>query len=130
MDFLKVVSSRLYELRLEADQTLAEVAEGSGTTINNISRYEKGQRMPAFDILTGIANYYNVSLDYLSGRTNARNTLDDLPPNYAKLSDDEQKLLKRFRTMDEDGREILLGKALDLVKFGSCTGDSAEQAAL
>ncbi|MCR5501787.1 MAG: helix-turn-helix domain-containing protein, partial [Lachnospiraceae bacterium] len=36
---------------------------------NSISRFETGERRPDYDTLIEIAEYFNVSLDYLTGRT-------------------------------------------------------------
>ena len=36
---------------------------------NSISRFENGVRKPDYDTLIQIADYFNVSLDYLVGRT-------------------------------------------------------------
>lgn len=126
MDVLQTVSNRLYELRVESGETLAKVAEGANTFVNNISRYEKGERLPALDILVGLADYYDVSLDYLSGRSNSRNTLDNLPSNYTKLTDTEQTLLSRFRQLNPEGQELVLARALEcLVLLPTKKKDSA-----
>lgn len=126
MDVLQTVSNRLYELRVESGETLAKVAEGANTFVNNVSRYEKGERLPALDILVNLANYYNVSMDYLSGRSNSRNTLDNLPPCYAKLNDTEQTLLSRFRRLNPEGQELVLARALEcLVLLPAKEKDSA-----
>lgn len=37
---------------------------------NTISRYETGEREPGITELIQIANYFNVSIDYLLERTN------------------------------------------------------------
>lgn len=37
---------------------------------NTISRYENGEREPGIDELIRIADYFNVSLDYLLERSN------------------------------------------------------------
>lgn len=39
------------------------------TTQNTISRYETGERKPGIAELIKIADYFNVSVDYLIGRT-------------------------------------------------------------
>ena len=36
---------------------------------NTISRYETGERQAGYDELIKIADYFNVSIDYLLGRT-------------------------------------------------------------
>ena len=39
------------------------------TTQNTISRYETGEREPGIEELIKLADYFNVSVDYLIGRT-------------------------------------------------------------
>lgn len=45
------------------------LATDLNTTQNTISRYETGEREPGIDELIKIADYFNVSVDYLIGRT-------------------------------------------------------------
>ncbi|KPU42131.1 HTH-type transcriptional regulator ImmR [Oxobacter pfennigii] len=60
---------RLKEIRIESKLTQEELGDMVGVSGNTISKYETGDREPSLDILTRIANYFNVSLDYLLGRT-------------------------------------------------------------
>ena len=39
---------------------------------NTISRYETGERQAGYDELIRIADYFNVSIDYLLGRSDER----------------------------------------------------------
>ena len=39
---------------------------------DTISRYETGERQAGYDELIRIADYFNVSIDYLLGRSNER----------------------------------------------------------
>jgi len=66
-----VFSERIRELREERNETQAEVAKGVGITLPSYAAYEKG-RSPKFDVLRAIANYYDVTIDYLLGNSNAR----------------------------------------------------------
>lgn len=49
--------------------TLAKLAKDLGTTPMTISRYENGQRQPDNETLTKIADYFEVSVDFLLERT-------------------------------------------------------------
>lgn len=59
--------NRLVELR--GDKTRKSVANAMGLNSQTLERYEKGDRLPDIEIIDTIANYYNVSADYLLGRT-------------------------------------------------------------
>ena len=60
---------RLKELRKKKGISQLRLATDLNTTQNTISRYETGEREPGIDELTKIADYFNVSVDYLIGRT-------------------------------------------------------------
>jgi len=60
---------RLKELRKKKGISQLRLATELNTTQNTISRYETGEREPGIDELTKIADYFNISVDYLIGRT-------------------------------------------------------------
>lgn len=60
---------RLKELRKKKGISQLRLATDLSTTQNTISRYETGDREPGIDELIKIADYFNVSVDYLIGRT-------------------------------------------------------------
>ena len=60
---------RLKELRKRKGLSQLRLATELNTTQNTISRYETGEREPGIDELIKIADYFNVSVDYLIGRT-------------------------------------------------------------
>ena len=60
---------RLKELRKRKGLSQLRLATDLHTTQNTISRYETGERELGIDELIKIANYFNVSVDYLLGRT-------------------------------------------------------------
>lgn len=60
---------RLKELRKKKGVSQLRMATDLNTTQNTISRYETGEREPGVAELIKIADYFNVSVDYLIGRT-------------------------------------------------------------
>lgn len=60
---------RLKEIRRSKGISQLKLAMDLNTNQNTISRYETGQREPSIGELIRIADYFNVSLDYLVGRT-------------------------------------------------------------
>ena len=60
---------RLRELRLERNMSQQRLAMELSMTQNTISRYENGEREPGIKELLRIADYFNVSLDYLLERS-------------------------------------------------------------
>ena len=53
-------SKKITQRQLAADLQLSELA---------IQHYESQRRKPAFDVLIALADYFDVSIDYLVGRT-------------------------------------------------------------
>ncbi len=60
---------RLIKLRKEQHLTQKQVAEGVNVTEIAIQNYEAGRRKPNYDILIALADFFDVSLDYLVGRS-------------------------------------------------------------
>lgn len=60
---------RLRQLRTEKGLTQKQLAVETGTSERGIQNYEMGIRNPAFDVLIALADYFDVSLDYLCGRS-------------------------------------------------------------
>ena len=60
---------RLKELRRARHLSQLKVAMDLNMSQNTISRYENGQRRPSFEELVALADYFDVSIDYLLGRT-------------------------------------------------------------
>ncbi len=62
-------SERLVQLRKEKNITQRQLASALNLSEVGIQNYEGGRRKPAYDILLALADYFNVSIDYLTGRT-------------------------------------------------------------
>ena len=67
---MSVFSERLSQLRKFRDVTQAQLAEAVGITDRACRRYEAGENEPTLSVLQGIADYFDVSVDYLMGRDN------------------------------------------------------------
>ena len=62
---------RLKELREKAEISQLELARELSLRQNDISRYETGAREPDHKTLLALADYFDVSVDYLLGRTSS-----------------------------------------------------------
>lgn len=74
MDIKDIFSERLLSLRKERKLSRQKAADGIGVSRACLEYYEKGERVPGFEILSSIAEYYNVSSDYLLGRADVQST--------------------------------------------------------
>lgn len=62
-----IFAKRLKEIRTERKITQAEFAEKIGVSVNALSHYETGKRIPTSDVLYNICLFLDVSADYLLG---------------------------------------------------------------
>lgn len=69
----------LKQLRLESKLTQKEFAHIIGLSDSTIGMYERNQREPAFEVLEAIADYFNVDMDYLTGRSSVRRSVSYSP---------------------------------------------------
>ncbi len=60
---------RIKELRRARKISQLKMALDLNTNQNTVSRYETGEREPGIAELIKIADYFDVSIDYLVGRT-------------------------------------------------------------
>lgn len=82
----------LKSLRTSMGLTQADLAKALKISRSTIGMYEKGAREPDFETLETIADFFNVDIDYLMGRTNKTTKVID--PNGEDPSyylDDETK---------------------------------------
>ncbi len=59
----------LYKTMSETKTTAAKLAKDNNISTGNISDWKKGRSTPKTETLIKIAEYFNVSIDYLVGRT-------------------------------------------------------------
>ena len=104
--------SRLKQLRIEKDLTQTELGNQFNVHKGSVSNWENDNRFPDGQQLTKIADFFDVSIDYLLGRTDKRKpnhlTKEDLikiAPEHAWLFEEEG--LKYVELVDElKGKEI------------------------
>ena len=61
------IYQRLKDLREDADKSQEEIAKIIGTSQSYYAQYENGKRAIPFERVIILAEYYNVSLDYIAG---------------------------------------------------------------
>ena len=67
-------STHLKSLRQSKNLTQKQLATEINVSERGIQNYETGIRKPTYDILIALADYFDVSLDYLVGRTDNPNS--------------------------------------------------------
>lgn len=66
---MNILSNRLKELRAEKNISQNQLATLVGISRTAYSNYEQGIREPSIDIIILLCNFFDVSADYLIGRT-------------------------------------------------------------
>lgn len=66
------MDNRIGELRKEKGLTLKQLAEKFELRDNTLSQYETGKRQPSIELLFLLADFFEVSIDYLMKQTNER----------------------------------------------------------
>ncbi|MEE1137550.1 MAG: helix-turn-helix transcriptional regulator [Acutalibacteraceae bacterium] len=94
-DIKVTIGQRINKLLAEKDVMQKELADHLGIQHNTISYYLKGERVPDHEKLVAIAEYFNVSTDYLLGRTETKTVEEDIQMicDYTGLNEDAVKCL-------------------------------------
>jgi transcriptional regulator with XRE-family HTH domain len=96
------LGQRIVNLREEHDLTQKELAEKLDFNRSVLNRIEQGTRPCRDDELKKLADFFDVSADFLLGRPP---TVEELPK--PTLSDDEEELIAWYRALSEDSKALL-----------------------
>ena len=90
---------RIKELRAEKDITQRELAEKINSTSKNIWAYENNVAIPPLDVLTRLADFFDCSIDYVSGRSDdvGNATVYRQTEDLNSLTAQEQKIIDVIR---------------------------------
>lgn len=116
-----LLPQRLVLLRQENKITQEELGKLIGVSKAAVSKYEKGLVKPSVSSLWDIADFFNVSVDYLIGKSDAftANTSDHVYINeiveiFEEMNDDEkQKLLLFIKKLNDSDLLFELHSVLD-----------------
>ena len=84
------IGEKIKELREKNGKTQLDVSKALDVTYQTIYKYEKGIAVPPADAILKLAEYFNVTTDYLLGRTDIPNELNQAASSdidLAKLSE-------------------------------------------
>lgn len=93
---------RLIEVRKEYGYTRESLAKSLGISKYTLRNYELGATEPGHTFLKQISDFFHVSIDYLMGLTDEPEILDTFA-----LSASEQTIIKKYRRLDDHGREMV-----------------------
>ena len=67
-----ILKTRIRELRKGQCETQVQVANALGIAESQYQNYERGTNLPGVEYLWKLADHFNVSIDYLVGRSDER----------------------------------------------------------
>jgi len=101
-------TKRLRELLFLTGKSQKQAATDIGISAERFNLYVNGKREPDNSMLTDIADYFNVSVDYLLGRDDdsTENELDkELKKALSKVSEErKEELLRYLRFLEEENK--------------------------
>lgn len=95
-------SERLKELRNKLNISQYKLAKDLNLSRSAISAYELNKRQPDFEMLEKMADYFNVSIDYLIGRSNSK-TYDE-----HVFHSDFESLSEKLENANPETRKIVV----------------------
>lgn len=101
-------NERLFELRHQLDLSQAELANRIGVNKQTISQYERGVRRPDLDTLSILCDFFNVSSDYILGKSNVTiRYVDSADLDKLCITDLERDIISAYRRAPESRREAV-----------------------
>ena len=113
---------RILSLISQNNITAAHLLREAKLNSSSINDWKKGKAKPSYGALVKIADYFNVSVEYLEGKTDnpkpstpsPKPTTDDV---INLLGKDRTELLEAFDKLDRDGQNKVLGYAYAMVEL-------------
>ena len=102
--------NRLKELRKNKALTQKQVAQAIGVSAQSYGYYENWINKPDPETLSLLADFFEVSVDYLIGRSDDFGNIT-IAGTGAELPKDEQRLLSAFRSLSAIEKEKLIDDA-------------------
>lgn len=99
-DYNSIFATRLRDLISKHETTITEVANNINVTRQAVSAYQDGSSQPTADTLLKIANYFDVSTDYLLGKSDVQ-TSDITIKGICEYTGLSEKTVEKLSTFAE-----------------------------
>ncbi len=113
------IGKKIRTLRQHAGLSQVELAKIIGVSKSTMSNYERNYSIPDPDIVVALANYFNVTIDFLYDLENS-----PIHPNITKenslyntktsLSKDENTVLAYYNRLSEENKDLIKGQMIQL----------------
>ena len=98
-------SERMKELREQKEISQKQLAENMHISQSSVSEYENGNQQPPLEMLIKLADFFDVNIDYLLGRTNIAISLNRLKERISTRAG--QIPLNELFTLKDNEKEIV-----------------------
>ncbi len=92
---------RIQLLMMRNHMNKSDLSKAVGVSTGNLSDWANGRSSPNVERLIKIADYFDVSLDYLTGRDE----------RFPEPSPEAFELIRIYESLDKQGKTIVLGTA-------------------
>lgn len=97
------IGGKIKELRLEKELLQKELAQKIHIAANTLSQFESEKANPSYEVLIALADFFEVSTDYLLGREDDFGNVS-IQSTAPALTSDEQRLINTFRKLNANNR--------------------------
>lgn len=101
-----MIGDKIRQLREEKRMTQKDLADALNITPASIGLYEQNRRNPNLELLNKIADFFNVSTDYLLHRTDDRNINIYAKKEIENFTNDSNLEVVALSTRIKDDREL------------------------
>ena len=105
------ISKRIKELRLEKNLKQKDVAKHLNIATNTLSQFENNKGRPSLEVLSAMADFFEVSIDYLIGREDDFGNIVVPGQSTDQLTAKEKRLLKAFGSLPDIEKNKLIEDA-------------------
>ena len=98
-----MIGQRIRDLRKQKRMSQTELAKSAGVSQTTVTAWETGKAEPSSSAVARLADIFNVTTDYLLGRSNKQETKKD----DVELSDDDVIMTWRGKPLSDEDRELI-----------------------
>jgi len=118
-----MIQDRMKECREQKKLTQVDIAKRLNITRQAYNHYETGKRKPSADVITALAEFYDISTDYLLGNTDDPTPPDKKKPTPETVGPILTKMLKEQGYLQDD-QPLTDEEAAQLLKIAKAVRES------
>lgn len=109
-DIQEQLAKKLQALRQQKDVSQSEIAKYIELSVGAYQNYENGRREANYETLCKLADFYEVSTDYLLGRTPVKQMATEQSDEFdgIDMSEIENQIIEKYTALSEEMRAFCL----------------------